>query len=190
MTTLPPILRLGFRPFFLAAAVYAALGMAAWGLAWFTAWPPTAIPAPLWHAHEMLYGYALAVVAGFLLTAVRNWTGLPTARGGALAALLALWCAARLGYFLGPAALPYVAALDLGFDLLLLAAVATPIVRVRQWRQAGILAKLVLLITGNALFYLGVMGQVVDGTFYALHGGVFVLVALILTIAEIGRAHV
>ena len=66
---------LGFRPFYLLAGAYAALSVPLWALQY-----SGALPAgnPLWHAHEMLFGYTFAVIAGFLLTAVRNWTGLPT----------------------------------------------------------------------------------------------------------------
>lgn len=87
---------LGFRPFYLLAGAYAAIAVPVWALQ-FTGWLPGA--NPLWHAHEMLFGYAFAVIAGFLFTAVRNWTGLPTPTGAALAAICALWLAARLAAF-------------------------------------------------------------------------------------------
>ena len=76
---------LGFRPFYLLAGSYAALGVPLWALQ-YLGWLPGA--DPLWHAHEMLFGYAFAVIAGFLLTAVRAWTGMPTPAGAALAATL------------------------------------------------------------------------------------------------------
>src|SRR6202165_4379394 len=83
---------LGFRPFYLLAGAYAALSVPLWALQY-----SGALPAghPLWHAHEMLFGYTFAVIAGFLLTAVRNWTGLPTPSGALLAAIAALWLSAR-----------------------------------------------------------------------------------------------
>jgi uncharacterized protein involved in response to NO len=83
---------LGFRPFYLLAGGYAALAVPLWALQ-FTGWLPGA--NPLWHAHEMLFGYAFAVIAGFLLTAVRAWTSRPTPAGAVLAAIAALWIAAR-----------------------------------------------------------------------------------------------
>ncbi|MGE0485667.1 MAG: NnrS family protein [Gammaproteobacteria bacterium] len=181
-TTLP-LLRLGFRVFFLAAGAWAVLAMLAWAAAWAGGWQFGAVPAVAWHAHEMIYGYALAVVAGFLLTAVPNWTGRPTPRGAALGLLAAVWLAARLALASTPGALIVAAVLDLAFDVLLLFAIARPIVAVRQWRQAGILAKLVLLGGGNLAFYLGAAGTWPAGQTLALHGGVFLLVALILTIA-------
>ncbi|MCP5202139.1 MAG: NnrS family protein [Gammaproteobacteria bacterium] len=178
-----PLLRLGFRTFFLAAGTWAVFAMLAWAAAWSGRWQFGAVPVMAWHAHEMIYGYALAVVAGFLLTAVPNWTGRPTPRGPGLAALAALWLAARLALASVPDALVVAAVLDLAFDVLLLVAVARPIVAVRQWRQAGILAKLLLLGGGNLSFYLAAGGIWPAGQTLALHGGVFLLVALILTIA-------
>ena len=88
-----PLFALGFRPFYLLAGAYAALSVPLWA-AQHAGWLHGA--NLLWHAHEMLFGYAFAVIAGFLLTAVRNWTGLPTPTGAALAAIAALWVAARL----------------------------------------------------------------------------------------------
>jgi uncharacterized protein involved in response to NO len=83
----------GFRPFYLLAGAYAALSVPLWA-AQYAGWLPGA--NFLWHAHEMLFGYAFAVITGFLFTAVRNWTGLPTPSGLALAAIAALWVAARV----------------------------------------------------------------------------------------------
>jgi uncharacterized protein involved in response to NO len=178
-----PLLRLGFRVFFLAAGGWAVLAMLAWAAARAGGWRFGAVPAAAWHAHEMIYGYALAVVAGFLLTAVPNWTGRTPPRGAALGLLAAVWLAARLAFASTPGVLIVAAVLDLAFDVLLLVAVARPIVAVRQWRQAGILAKLILLDGGNLAFYLGAAGLWPAGQTLALHGGVFLLVALILTIA-------
>ena len=85
---------LGFRPFYLLASVFAALAMPLWALQ-FAGWLP-GVRAPAWHAHEMLFGFTLAVIVGFLFTAGRNWSGQPTPSGGALMALAILWLAARL----------------------------------------------------------------------------------------------
>ncbi len=92
---------LGFRPFYLLAGLYAALSVPLWA-AQYAGWLPGA--NPLWHAHEMLFGYAFAVIAGFLFTAVRNWTARPTPAGAALAAIAGLWIAARALAFFWPAA--------------------------------------------------------------------------------------
>jgi len=96
------LLALGFRPFYLLAGAYAALAVPLWGLQ-YAGWLPGANIA--WHAHEMIFGYAFAVIAGFLLTAVRVWTGRPTPAGAALAGIVALWLLARaLAWWSLPAA--------------------------------------------------------------------------------------
>lgn len=129
-----PLLRLGFRPFYLLAALFACVAVPVWTLV-FTghlAWSPALAPQ-LWHAHEMLFGFAAAVIVGFLMTAGKAWTGLQTPRSTALAALVLLWLGARLAAFLAP--YPVYAALD----LLLLPAVATVLLRLllRAGNQIG-----------------------------------------------------
>jgi uncharacterized protein involved in response to NO len=91
-----PVWALGFRPFYLLASVFASLAVLAWVLQYAGLAPAAAIRGPVWHGHEMLFGYSMAVIAGFLLTAVRNWTNRPTPSGGALAALALLWVAGRV----------------------------------------------------------------------------------------------
>jgi len=120
-----PLLRLGFRPFYLLASIFAASSVAVW-TARYAGW--LAVPygaGPLWHAHEMLFGFTMAVVAGFLFTAVRNWTGLPTPVGARLALIAVLWLAGRV-LVLTPfgwasavvnAAFPLVIALGIGVPL-------------------------------------------------------------------------
>ena len=90
------LLALGFRPLYLLAGAYAALSVPLWALQ-FSGWLPGA--NLLWHAHEMLFGYAFAVIAGFLLTAVRAWTGRPTPTGVVLGGIALLWLGARLAAF-------------------------------------------------------------------------------------------
>jgi uncharacterized protein involved in response to NO len=88
--------QLGFRPFYLLASVFAALSVALWSLQFTGMLPAGYLPAPLWHAHEMLFGFTLAVVVGFLFTAGRNWTNRPTPTGAWLAVLTLLWVAGRV----------------------------------------------------------------------------------------------
>ncbi|MDB5914577.1 MAG: NnrS, partial [Ramlibacter sp.] len=88
--------QLGFRPFYLLAGAFGALSIALWGLqvaGWLGA---PYLPGPMWHAHEMLFGFALPVIVGFLFTAGRNWTNQPTPTGWPLAALALLWLAGRV----------------------------------------------------------------------------------------------
>lgn len=99
-----PLLRLGFRPFYIGGAAIAAITVPLWLAAYQGHLTLTPAIAPLyWHAHEMLFGFACAIIIGFLFTAGRNWTGLPTPRGLPLAALVVLWLAARVAAFTGPA---------------------------------------------------------------------------------------
>lgn len=120
---------LGFRPLYLLAGAYAALGVPLWALQ-YLGWLPSADPS--WHAHEMLFGYAFAVIAGFLLTAVRAWTGRPTPTGAALAAIAAIWLGARV---LAVFSLPAAAAADAVFAVAVAWGIGRPIVasRNRNW---------------------------------------------------------
>jgi uncharacterized protein involved in response to NO len=95
------LLSAGFRPFFLAASIWAALAIPLW-LAVFAgqAEVPSALSSPIWHAHEMVFGFATAAVAGFLLTAIPNWTGRMPLQGGPLAGLVLLWAIGRIGVLL------------------------------------------------------------------------------------------
>ena len=87
----------GFRPFFLLAGLQAAGVMAVWLCAYFKSglWPVAALPAWLWHAHEMMFGFVGAAIAGFLLTAVPNWTGTAAVSGARLTGLVAIWLGSR-----------------------------------------------------------------------------------------------
>ncbi len=87
---------LGFRPFYLLAALFAALSVPLWALQFSGIIAHPWLRGPLWHAHEMVFGYTLAIVVGFLFTAGRNWSGQPTPTGPALMALAALWLAGRV----------------------------------------------------------------------------------------------
>jgi uncharacterized protein involved in response to NO len=117
---------LGFRPLYLLAGAYAALSVPLWGLQ-YAGWLPGAGAA--WHAHEMLFGYAFAVIAGFLLTAVRAWTNRPTPSGAALTAIAALWLAARVA---APFSLQVAAVLDIAFALSVALGIGRPILASRN----------------------------------------------------------
>lgn len=153
----PVWLALGFRPFFLLASGYGVVLVAVWVTA-YLGWLRWLGPLPplVWHAHEMLFGFAAAAVAGFLLTAVPNWTGLPTLRGWPLGALVALWLTGRIAVACGPR--PLAAALDLAFLPLLGIALAIPLVRARQARNLIFLPVLAALTAADILFWLGLPG--------------------------------
>jgi uncharacterized protein involved in response to NO len=177
-----PLWSLGFRPFFLGAGLFAIVTLGAWlGVYRFGLQiDVSGISVSHWHAHEMIYGYAMAVIAGFLLTAARNWTDRETASGGLLALLFAAWACARALMLFGTRLLPFAAAADLVFLLGLWVAVARPILQVRQKRQAPVLLILALLATGNLLFYLGAAGWVPDGARLGVHGGLYLLLGMVL----------
>ena len=152
LSTLPVFL-LGFRPFYLVAAVFAVVALPVWIGSFFGAIPASAyLGGVAWHSHEMVFGFATAVIAGFLLTAVRNWTGLPTPSGGVLAALALLWVSGRLLVLAGP---PIVAAIaDLAFLPALATAIAIPIARSRNVRNFKVIAVLGGLMIANGGFHL------------------------------------
>jgi uncharacterized protein involved in response to NO len=120
---------LGFRPLYLLAGAYAALAVPLWALQ-FAGWLPGA--NMLWHAHDMLFGYAFAVIAGFLLTAVRVWTGRPTPTGLPLALIAGLWLLARI---LAPKSLLLSSTVDCLFAIAVAWGIGRPIVasRNRNW---------------------------------------------------------
>ncbi|WP_457787863.1 NnrS family protein [Pseudomonas sp. PL-6] len=141
-----PLWRLGFRPFFLAGALLALLAVALWTAVLQGLLSAPQVPGGLlaWHRHEMPFGFALAIIAGFLLTAVQNWTGRPGLSGRPLIALFALWLAARLVWFL-PLALGVLIAAQLAFVALLLAQLARQLIAARQRNNYPILLVLSLL---------------------------------------------
>jgi uncharacterized protein involved in response to NO len=151
----PAILTHGFRPFFFGAGVWAALAMALWvpmlsgHLTLQTAFDPVS-----WHAHEFLFGYLGAVISGFLLTAVPNWTGRLPIVGWPLGGLFALWLIGR-GAVLVSLHLPPlgVALADLALPLALAAVIGREIVAGRNWRNLIVLAMLGVLALGNAVFH-------------------------------------
>ncbi len=153
------MLRLGFRPFYLAAAGFALLAIPLWVALFLGHWQPTlALPPLLWHAHEMLFGFAIAVILGFLLTAVKAWTGLATPRGAFLGALALLWLAARVAAVTGPYAV--YAMLDLVLLPLVAAVLTDLLLRARNRRNLPLAAMLMLLALANGMFHLAVLGTV------------------------------
>jgi uncharacterized protein involved in response to NO len=177
-----PIWSLGFRPFFLGASLYAVLTMCAWLAAYRYGWPldVAGLTPAQWHAHEMIFGYAMAVIAGFLLTAAWNWTGRETANGAALALLFVAWATARALMLPGTRLIGLAAAADLLFMAGLLIAVGRPILQVRQKRQAPVLAMLMLLIVANLCFYLGAAGWLPRGAYWGVNGGLYLVLGMVL----------
>lgn len=152
----PALFSYGFRPFFLAGSLYAALVILVWVPAFTGRIALSSGFAPRdWHIHEMLFGYVAAVIAGFLLTAVPNWTGRLPLQGWRLEALFAVWVAGRLAVTFS-AALGWivVAAIDSSFLLLLAGAAAREIVAGRKWSNLKVVLIVLLLAAANVAFHL------------------------------------
>jgi uncharacterized protein involved in response to NO len=153
---------LGFRPFYLLAAIFAVLSAPAWMLSFFGEVQAGGhLRGVAWHSHEMIFGFAPAVIAGFLLTAVRNWTGQPTPTGAPLAGLVLLWVLARLLMLTGPAGLAV--SIDILFLPALAVAVGVPIWRSRNVRNYKVLAMLAVLTLANVWFHLANMSILSSG---------------------------
>ena len=149
--------QLGFRPFYLLASVFSALSIGLWALQ-FSGWLGTPyLSGPMWHAHEMLFGFALAVIVGFLFTAGRSWSGQPTPTGVPLMALAALWVAGRVLVLtpFGWAA----AIVNVAFPLAAAIGLAIPFIAARNKRNYFFVALLLLMalaVLGVHLAQLGV----------------------------------
>lgn len=181
----PAILTYGFRPFFLGAAIWAAVAMGLWiGMLTGRIALPVAFDPVSWHAHEFLYGYLGAVIAGFLLTAAPNWTGRLPIVGWRLGALAALWLAGRVAVtFSATAPAGLVAAIDLAFPVTLAAAIGREIVAGRNWRNLIVLGMLGAFAAGNAVFHL----EAAQGAYAAQGFGARIgLGAAVMMIAVIG----
>lgn len=151
----PAILSYGFRPFFFGGAVWAAIAMALWvPMLSGHVILPTAFDPVSWHAHAFLFGYLGAAVAGFLLTAVPNWTGRLPIVGWRLGLLAASWLAGRVVVAVSnglPAGL--VAAVDLAFPVILALVILREIIAGRNWRNLMVMGMLVVFALANALFH-------------------------------------
>lgn len=163
MAAAPAFLRGGFRPFFFGGAVWAIVALTLWltALAGATTLP-SALDPLVWHRHEMLFGFVGAVVAGFLLTAIPNWTGRLPIAGASLASLFGLWALARLAVLcsaeIGQGA---AAALDVGFYLVLAALAAREVLAAKN-RNVPIVALVLLFGFANALDHAAAAGIIAD----------------------------
>ena len=156
---------LGFRPFFLLASLLAIIAIALWIPYLFGYLSLSEYFTPLhWHAHEMLFGYATAVIAGFLLAAVRNWTSFDTPSGTPLMLLVLVWLLGRLVCTLPLGLRPaLVAAIDLAFLPALMLALAGPLIRARKLRNVAFLLILSMLTLANLLIHLQALGLEASG---------------------------
>lgn len=180
-----PLFAMGFRVFFALAGLSALAFIALWNrMANGALHLQLYYPGSVWHAHEMLLGYASAVIAGFLLTAVRNWTGLRTVGMDQLAGLCFLWIYGRAAPFyagLLPDAL--IAGLDFAFLPLLIYFLAKPILKTGQFRNLGFIGLLLAMTAANALIHAQILGWTENGAALGLNLLVTAIVLMIVIIA-------
>jgi len=175
-----------FRSFFLGGAVFATVSMLVWWFSYSFAVSNSnlasfsGVSAMYWHGHEMIFGYALATITGFLLTAAMNWTGLNSASGKSLAGLFLLWLLARLGY-LFDLPIEWIAVVDISFTLGLFLHFFIHVYKTKQWKQTGLAVKFFLLILANGLYYLGALGLLQKGEYWGMISGLFLVLAINLT---------
>ncbi len=176
----------GFRPFFLGAGIFAIATIALWAGVYLlgVSIPMLSMSPFQWHAHEMIYGYSMAVIAGFLLTAVKNWTGISTLSGAGLAGLFLLWLIARICFAMGGSLLEFAAGFDVFFTVVLVVAICRPIVISRQWKQMAIVSKVGIMLVLNMMFYAGLFGWLENGMFWGVYGGLYLLLGLVLTMGR------
>lgn len=174
----------GFRPFFSGAGLLAPFPILIWlaTLLGHFQWR-SALPAVFWHSHEMVFGFSASVIAGFLLTAVPNWTSIPTPKGKWLIALFSLWLLARLAILTSdPAWLNFAAVLDLLFLPALAVAIGQPLVAAKKWHNLVFLPILGCLTFCNACSWAGMLGWTKDVTFWTnlgREGGIGLVLLLI-----------
>lgn len=175
----------GFRPFFLLAGMDALANMALWMAVYShpDIWPARSIPAMYWHAHEMLFGFAAAAVAGFLLTAVPNWTGRPAYRGPALWLLTASWLGGRI------AMLPFVPlpplarmAIILSFFPALALTVAPALLQARKFKNIPFVGLLLLLFGADVCFQEGWGTSPELGQHIGLYAGLDIVLVMVVII--------
>jgi uncharacterized protein involved in response to NO len=178
----PTLFSYGFRPFFLAGSVWAAVAILVWIPQYFGEFILATALAPRdWHIHEMLYGYLAAVIAGFLLTAIPNWTGRLPVAGLPLAALFAIWAAGRVAMLLAPRLGAAAAAVvDIAFLVSLAAVALREVVAGRNWRNLRVVGVLFVLIGGNVVFH--AEAAISGAADYGIRVGIAAAIALIMLI--------
>jgi len=147
-----PLFRLGFRPFFLSGSLFATVSILLWiGLLTGKVRLPSQIPPIIWHAHEMLFGFAGAIILGFLLTAVQNWTGIAGLKGKKLAALFSIWLIARIALVILPPQLFWLTfTLEISWMLIAALVLANSVIAVKQWKNLFFAPLLIIMTILNA----------------------------------------
>lgn len=180
-----PLFALGFRAFFALAGLSALALIALWKSIHDGSFTPVNyFPVNYWHAHEMLLGYASAVIAGFLLTAVKNWTGEQTLSGDKLAGLCLLWIYGRLlPFYSGMFPDSLIALVDLSFLPMLAYSIAKPIIKTGKFKNLLFSALLLLMTIGNALIHAEILGLTKHSAWAGLGLVVAMIILMILVMA-------
>ncbi len=175
------LFELGFRAYFLLASVFAAIAIIPWVLA-LHGISLGATASVWWHAHEMIFGFALAVIYGFLLTAGQNWTGVASPRGWSLFVLVLPWLIARLGLALMPAVpMVYFAASDVLANIAVMAVMARMVLKAKQWRNAPFVLILALFALLNGASYLShILGHL--DTAMRIHDATLWVIAIVINL--------
>jgi uncharacterized protein involved in response to NO len=180
-----PLFALGFRAFFVLAGLAALILIMFWNVMFNgTLTTEHYFPDSYWHAHEMLMGYSVAVIAGFLLTAVKNWTGKPTVTGDQLASLCLLWLYGRiLPFYAGLLPDALIALVDFAFLPALAYLVSKPIIDTRQYKNLFFIGLLLLLALGNGLIHAEILGLQFSSAATGIELVIATIIILILIIA-------
>ena len=180
-----PIFALGFRAFFALAGLFALVLIALWTSVFDGSLvTDNYYPNTYWHAHEMLLGYSVAVIAGFLLTAVKNWTGVQTLQDGKLAGLCLLWVYGRIVPFYSELLPdPLIALIDVSFLPTLAYFVAKPILKSGNIKNLFFVGLLLLIALGNALIHAEILGVGEGTAWLGLNIVIAIIIMLILIIA-------
>lgn len=177
----PALFSYGFRPFFLFGALWAALAMVIWIMT-LGGWAslPSRLDPVSWHAHEFLFGYLGAIIAGFLLTSVPNWTGRLPVVGWPLAAVFVLWMLGRLCIaFSALIPAPWPATIDLLFPVVLFGMILREIIAGRNWRNLVVLVLLAVFTLANLIFHIEAARGAYAAQGYGLRLGVGTVVMMI-----------
>lgn len=176
------LLSYGFRPFFLGAAIWACFAMIGWlGLLAGAFRFASSYGAVTWHAHEFLFGYVSAVMTGFLLTAIPNWTGRMPLQGGPLLALWLLWVAGRISMLMTDVIGDIAAsAVDSIYLFVLTAVIVREILAGRNWRNLKVVALIGLIAAANVVFHIEVIG--LGAPNYGVRAGIAAIVLLIVLV--------
>ncbi|MGD9390644.1 MAG: NnrS family protein [Thioalkalispiraceae bacterium] len=174
---------LGFRPFFSLAGIAAVVLLGYWLIVFSRGLQVSEhLPAVYWHSHEMVFGYSAAVIAGFLLTAVRNWTSIMTLNGKPLLLLVLVWLLARILPFTS-AELLWFSVVDMLFLPLLAVAIAYPLLKVKQWQNIIFVGLLLVYALANGLFHAELLFNLEGGEEMGIHAGLAVVIMIITIMA-------